>query len=76
MKSTGIVRKVDELNRIVIPKEICRTFDIKDKTPIEIFVDGNAIVLKKYDPGCVLCGNMDNVYQYNGKKVCTKCRPQ
>ena len=55
MKSTGIVRKVDELGRIVLPVELRRTMDIAEKDPLEIYVDGNSIVLRKYRPSCIFC---------------------
>ena len=58
IKSTGIVRKVDELGRIVLPIELRRTLDIAEKDAIEIYVDGTSIVLKKYQPSCIFCGNM------------------
>ena len=57
MKSTGIVRKVDELGRIVLPIELRRTMGIEVKDALEIYVDGDHIVLKKYEPSCVFCGN-------------------
>ena len=60
MKSTGIVRKVDELGRVVIPIELRNKLDIKVKDPIEIFVDGSSIVLKKYEPNCIFCCNSKN----------------
>lgn len=73
MKSTGIVRKVDELGRVVIPIELRNKFDIQVKDPIEIFVDGSSIVLKKYEPNCIFCGNSKNLLTYNEKLVCQKC---
>ncbi len=73
MKSTGIVRRMDELGRVVIPIEIRNKFDIKVKDPVEIFVDGSNIVLKKYEPNCVFCGGTKNLVEYNGKLVCNKC---
>ena len=73
MKSTGIIRKVDELGRIVLPKEMRTTFDIKERDPIEIFVDGDNIILKKYNPTCVFCGNSENIYIYSGKNICKNC---
>ena len=73
MKATGIVRKVDQLGRIVIPIELRRTLDIKIKDPIEIFVDEDFIMLKKYNPSCVLCGSMDGLVNFKGKNVCKKC---
>lgn len=73
MKSTGIVRKVDELGRIVLPIELRRTLDIEVKDALEIYVDGNQIVLKKYEPACVFCGNAKNVIHYKNKNVCKDC---
>ena len=73
MKSTGILRKVDELGRVVIPIELRNKFDIKEKDPIEIFVDGSAIVLKKYEPNCIFCGNSKTLINHNEKLVCKKC---
>ena len=73
MKSTGIVRKVDELGRIVIPIEIRNKFDISEKDPIEIYVDGSSIVLKKYEPNCIFCGNTENLMNYNDKLICEDC---
>ncbi len=73
MKSTGIVRKVDELGRIVLPKELRRTFQIDEKDPMEIFVDEEKIVLKKYEPACVFCNSADNVSTYKNKNICGEC---
>lgn len=73
MKSTGIVRKVDELGRIVIPREIRNKFDIAEKDPLEIYVDGSTIILKKYEPNCIFCGNSKNLISYKDKLVCPKC---
>ena len=73
MKSTGIVRRVDELGRVVIPIEIRNKFDIKEKDPIEIYVDGSSIVLRKFEPNCTFCGNTKNLIEYNHKLVCNKC---
>ena len=73
MKSTGIIRRVDELGRVVIPIEIRNKFGISEKDPIEIFVDGSNIVLKKYEPNCVFCGTTKKLVSYNDKLICTKC---
>lgn len=73
MKSTGIVRKVDELGRIVIPIELRRTLDINIKDSLEIFVDGSYVVLKKYEPACIFCGNAKDVVNYKGKNICPDC---
>lgn len=73
MKAIGIVRKVDELGRIVLPIELRRMLDIEIKDPIEIYVDGDSIILKKYSPQCVFCESMDEIINYKGKSVCRKC---
>lgn len=73
MKATGIVRKVDELGRIVLPIELRRTLDIAIKDPIEIYVDGEYILLKKYEPSCIFCGSAKTVKQINGKNICEDC---
>ncbi len=73
MKSTGIVRKVDELGRIVLPIELRRTLNIDIKDSIEIYVDNSTIVLKKYEPTCIFCGESENVVTYKEKNVCKKC---
>ena len=82
--ATGIVRRIDELGRIVIPVEIRRSLNIqtakekgskdkKDNDALEIFVDGEEIVLKKYNPGCHCCGSVDNLKEILGLKICPKC---
>ena len=73
MKSTGIVRKVDELGRIVLAIELRRTLGIDIKDAIEIYVDNSTIVLKKYEPTCVFCGESENVTNYKDKIVCKAC---
>lgn len=73
MKSTGIVRKVDELGRIVLPIELRRTMNIDVRDPMEIFVDGDSIILKKYSPTCIFCGSGDGFVDYKGKKICNHC---
>lgn len=73
MKATGIVRKVDELGRIVIPKELRDNLDIALKDPIEIFVEDDFVMLKKYQPSCIFCGEGRNLEDYNGKKICPAC---
>jgi transcriptional pleiotropic regulator of transition state genes len=73
MKSTGIVRKVDDLGRIVLPKELRKILDIEERDPLEIFVDGSYIMLQKYQPSCVFCGSADGVTNYKGKNVCAAC---
>ena len=73
MKSTGIVRKVDELGRIVLPIELRRTMDINEKDPLEIFVDDSCIVLKKYEPACIFCKNARDIINYKGRNICVDC---
>ena len=73
MKSTGIVRKLDTLGRVVIPIELRRTLDIKVKDPLEIFVDDDKIVLKKFSPSCIFCGESKDIFDFKGKKVCQSC---
>ncbi len=73
MKSTGIVRKVDELGRIVLPIELRRTLDIAEKDALEIYVDNNNIVLQKYEPACIFCGNSKDVYVFKGRNICPAC---
>lgn len=73
MKSTGIIRKVDELGRIVIPIEIRNKLDIAVKDPIEIYVDGSSIVLKKFEKNCIFCGSTSNLVTYKEKLICSKC---
>lgn len=73
MKSTGIVRKVDELGRIVLPIELRRTLGIAEKDALEIYVEGSEIILKKYEPACIFCANAKNVEIYKGKNICAAC---
>ena len=73
MKSTGIVRKVDELGRIVIPSELRNRLAIGQKDPIEIYVDGSAIVLKKVENVCTFCGSKKDITFYNEKPICKHC---
>jgi transcriptional pleiotropic regulator of transition state genes len=73
MKSTGIVRPVDSLGRIVLPIELRRILNINCKDPVEIFVDEDKIVLKKYQPSCIFCDSMDDIKVYKGRNVCSKC---
>lgn len=73
MKSTGVVRKVDELGRVVIPIELRRTLGIAEKDALEIYVDREKIILKKYEPACIFCGNAENVEHFRGKNICKEC---
>ncbi len=73
MKSTGIVRKIDELGRVTLPSELRKTLNLAEKDGLEIFVEGNMIFLKKYEPSCIFCGNARGVIAYKEKMVCTEC---
>lgn len=73
MKATGIVRKVDELGRIVLPIELRRTLDIAEHDPLEIYVDGPSIILNKYQPACIFCGDSREITSFKGKNVCVSC---
>ena len=73
MKSTGIVRKVDELGRVVLPIEMRRTLDISEKDALEIYVDGENIILRKYHESCVFCDSKKDLINYNGRNICKEC---
>ena len=73
MKSTGMTRKVDELGHVVIPIELRRTLQIEEKDPLEIYVDGEKIILRKYEPGCIFCGNADKLRNFKDKNICEDC---
>ena len=73
MKSTGVVRKLDNLGRVVIPIELRKTMGIAIKDTLEIFTEGDEIILKKYQPGCIFCNDARNVILFKGKRICEKC---
>ena len=73
MKSTGIIRNLDELGRVVIPKEIRKKLNIDQKDPIEVYIEGNSIILKKFENGCIFCNNSKNLQVYKEKLICKKC---
>ena len=73
MKSTGIVRRIDKLGRVVLPKELRKVFSIGDKDPIEMFTTDNSIVLKKYEASCIFCDSQDELVKYKDKNICKKC---
>lgn len=73
MKSTGIIRKVDELGRIVLPIELRRMMDISERDHIEIYTEGQTIVLKKYQPTCLFCNSEGELLRFNGRNVCPNC---
>jgi len=73
MKSTGVIRRVDELGRVVIPIELRTQFGIVEKDPIEIYVEGSSIILKKYEQNCIFCGSTKKLFDFEGKVLCKKC---
>lgn len=73
MKSTGIVRKVDELGRVVLPIELRRTLNIDIKDSLEIYVENDSIVLRKYEPSCIFCGSSEGIKEFKGKNICGAC---
>ena len=73
MKATGIIRRIDELGRVVLPIELRNKFGITEKDPMEIYVDGGSIILKKFEPNCVFCGSSKKLLDYDGKMICEKC---
>ena len=76
MKSTGIVRKIDELGRVVLPMELRRTLNLNIKDSIEIYVEGDQIILKKYEPCCIFCGEATNTSYFKVKIVCEACKKE
>ncbi len=73
MKSTGVVRRIDELGRIVLPSSLRAHFDIKANDPLEIFTDGEKIILQKYQPACIFCDDADDIVYFEGKRICKTC---
>lgn len=73
MKATGIVRRIDDLGRVVIPIELRRTLGVEEKDPMEIYVQEDMVIFKKFQPGCVFCGNVEEVRTHQGKAICTNC---
>lgn len=73
MKMTGIIRKIDDLGRVVLPIEHRRFLEISEKDSLEIFMEGDRIVLKKHQEACIFCGNTENVTDYMGKNICGDC---
>ena len=72
MKATGIVRQLDKLGRIVLPKELRKVFEVENEDSLEIYVEDDKIILKKYAPTCVFCNSKD-VVEYKGKHICKEC---
>ena len=73
MKATGIVRNVDSLGRLVLPSEMRERFGVKDGGMLEIFVDDDSIILKKFEPTCLFCGSYDKIRTYKERTLCDKC---
>ena len=73
MKSTGIVRNIDELGRIVVPKELRKKLVISANDPVEISSEGDKIILTKYAPVCHFCGSTENVSEFKEKSICDSC---
>lgn len=73
MKSTGIVRKVDELGRIVLPIELRRMLDIAERDELEIYMENDHIILQKYEPTCVFCASSHGLVSHKGKNICQDC---
>ena len=73
MKTIGIVRKVDELGRIVLPIELRRTLDIAVRDELEIYLDDDKVILRKYEPSCIFCGSAEDVVYFGNKRVCPRC---
>ena len=73
MKSTGITRRVDDLGRVVLPKDMRTRYDIKVGDLLEIFVEGDMIIIKKYESSCAFCGEINNAVKYMDKNICENC---
>ena len=73
MKPTGIVRRIDSLGRLVLPKEIRDVLDINE-SPIEILVDEDKVILRKYQPSCIFCQSFENLETFKGRLICEECR--
>lgn len=76
MKATGIVRRIDELGRVVLPIELRRTMNLEVRDPVEIFMDGDSIVLRKYEAACLFCGDSHQLVVFRGKQICADCLRQ
>ncbi|HEX7057492.1 MAG TPA: AbrB/MazE/SpoVT family DNA-binding domain-containing protein [Bacilli bacterium] len=76
MKPVGVVRKVDQLGRIVLPKSLRKRYQMNEGDPVEILVQGDHIILERYKPRCVFCSSMESVSEYKNRTVCAACREQ
>lgn len=73
MKTTGMIRQLDALGRVVLPIELRRTLDINTRDMLEILVEGNSIILRKYEPNCLFCGSGSGLTPYKDKQICKRC---
>ena len=73
MKSTGFVKKIDELGRILVPKELRASMELDPKDALEMYVDGDRIILQKYQPACIFCNNADDILFFEGRRICASC---
>ena len=73
MKSVGLVRRVDELGRIVLPMELRKNLNLMERAPIEIYVDDGSIILRKYKPACIFCADTNDIINFKGKNICKSC---
>lgn len=73
MKPVGIVRQIDGLGRVVIPKELRRILDVSEGDSFELFIEDNTIIMRKYQPACIICGNAKNIVTFKGRNFCPEC---
>ncbi|MBQ3068869.1 MAG: AbrB/MazE/SpoVT family DNA-binding domain-containing protein [Clostridia bacterium] len=73
MKPVGIVRQIDSLGRVLIPKSLRNTLDLKDGDSLELFIEDNNIILRKYQPACIICGSAKNIVTFKGHNFCPDC---
>ncbi|MGU3472351.1 AbrB/MazE/SpoVT family DNA-binding domain-containing protein [Paenibacillus sp. D51F] len=76
MKPAGVVRKVDQLGRIVLPKSLRKRYQMNEGDPVEILVQGDQIILERYRPRCVFCGSMEQVADFKERYLCSECMSQ
>lgn len=76
MKTVGIIRKVDELGRVVLPVEMRRTLGIEERDPLEISMEGEMVILRKVQSNCAFCGGHKDLLEFNNKWVCCECRKE
>lgn len=73
MKDTGVVRKIDPLGRLVIPIEVRRELGLNENEPVEMYVENKRVIIEKYNPSCLICGETENVKKINEKSICDSC---